>query len=291
VAEKRKILIQLDSDPQPSVFDRVVAIDAGADEVFSYSAVQGGQVRDLVHGAIFTRGPRDLKNTAIFIGGSSVAAGEQLLDEARKHLLPQFGLRVSMLLDANGANTTAAAAVRAASRHLALKDAAALVLGATGPVGQRVARLLAGEGARVRVGSRQLERAAVVSQILRTRLPSAEVEPVATGAKSELEAALAGRILVIAAGTAGAVLLPKAVRTSCPGLKVAIDLNAVPPLGIEGVEVTEKGVERDGILCYGAIGVGETKMKVHKAAIARLFEANDQILDAEQVYALAATLP
>src|SRR3954466_15173598 len=90
--DKRKILIQLDSDPQPSVFDRVVAIDAGADEVFSYGGVKPEQVRDLVHGAIFTRSPKDLKRTAVFIGGSDVAAGEKLLAEARKHMLPQFGL-------------------------------------------------------------------------------------------------------------------------------------------------------------------------------------------------------
>jgi hypothetical protein len=73
-------------------------------------------------------------------------------------------------------------------------------------------------------------------------------------------------------------------------LRVAIDLNAVPPLGIEGVEATDKGQERDGLLGYGALGVGATKMKIHKAAIARLFESNDQVLDAEEVYALALTL-
>jgi hypothetical protein len=289
--DKRKILIQLDSDAQPSVFDRVVALDAGAGEVFSYGAVHVGQVRDLVHGAIFTRGPKDLKHTALFIGGSSVAAGEKLLAETCRHMLPQFGLRVSVLLDANGANTTAAAAVRAASRHLTLKEAAALVLGGTGPVGQRVARLLAREGTRVRVGSRQLDRAAAVCETIRSRLPGAQVEPAAIGSKEELQAALAGRTLVIAAGAAGVVLLPKAARASCPSLKVAIDLNAVPPLGIEGVEVMDKAMEREGLLCYGAIAIGETKMKVHKAAIARLFESNDQVLDAEEVYALASALP
>ena len=86
--EKRKILIQLDSDAQPSVFDRVVAVDAGADLVFSYGAVQAGQVRELVHGAIFTRGSKDLNHTAFFIGGSDVAASEKLLAEFSrlKHL-------------------------------------------------------------------------------------------------------------------------------------------------------------------------------------------------------------
>src|SRR5438477_12334905 len=98
--DKRKILIQIDSDPQPSVFDRVVALDAGADQVFSYGGVRPEQVRDLVHGAIFTRGPKDLKSTALFIGGSDVAVGERLLVEVRRHMLPQFGLRVSVLLDA-----------------------------------------------------------------------------------------------------------------------------------------------------------------------------------------------
>jgi hypothetical protein len=289
--EKRKILIQLDSDPQPSVFDRVVAVDAGADEVFSYGGVKPEQVRGLVHGAIFTRGSKDLKSTAFFIGGSDVAAGERLLHEVKQHLLPQFGLRVSVLLDASGANTTAAAAVRAAARHLKLAGAAALVLGGTGPVGQRVARLLAREGAEVRVGSRQRDRARGVCDAIRTKINQARLEPVATSTPEELRAALEGRELVIAAGAAGAVLFPKSARAAASRLRVAIDLNAVPPSGIEGVEVMDKAKERDGVLCYGAIGVGDTKMKVHKAALALLFESNDQIMDAEEVYALAAALP
>src|SRR6516164_1396740 len=88
IMDKRTILVQLDSDPQPSVFDRVVAIDAGADEVFSYGSVKPEQVQGLVHGAIFTRGPKDLRHTAFFIGGSDVAAGERLLQETCRHLLP-----------------------------------------------------------------------------------------------------------------------------------------------------------------------------------------------------------
>lgn len=285
--DKRKILIQLDADPQPSVFDRVVALDAGADEVLSYGGVQPGQVQGLVHGAIFTRGPKDLKSTALFVGGSDVAAGERLLEEVRKHMLPQFGLRVSVLLDANGANTTAAAAVRAVARHLHLGQAKALVLGGTGPVGQRVARLLAREGTEVRVGSRQQARAASVCEAIRARVATAKVEPVGTGMAEELNAALEGRTLVVAAGAAGAVLLPKSARAACPTLRVAIDLNAVPPLGIEGVEVSDTGAERDGVIGYGALGVGGTKMKVHKAAVAKLFERNDQVMDAEEVYLLA----
>src|SRR5262245_693946 len=142
--EKRTILIQLDSDPNPSVFDRVVAIDSGAEEVFSYGGVKPEMLRDMVHGAIFTRGSKDLRRTAFFIGGSDVAAGERLLEEVVKHMVPEHGLRVSVMLDSNGANTTAVAAVRAAANHLSLNVSRALVLAGTGPVGQRVALLLAG---------------------------------------------------------------------------------------------------------------------------------------------------
>src|SRR5688572_22061185 len=86
----RTILIQLDSDAHPSVFDRVVAVDAGAELVFSYGGIRPEDVRSVVHGAIFTRGPKDLSRTALFIGGADVAAGERLLAEAVRHMLPQF---------------------------------------------------------------------------------------------------------------------------------------------------------------------------------------------------------
>jgi hypothetical protein len=285
--DKRKILIQLDTDPHPSVFDRVVAIDAGADELFSYGGVRPEQVRDLVHGAIFTRHPRDLKHTALFIGGSEVAAGERLLEEVRKHLLPQYGLRVSVLLDSNGCNTTASAAVQAAARHVDLAAGPALVLGGTGPVGQRVALLLARAGAPVRLGSRQREKAVQAAERIRARVPAARVEPAAGTDPDSLKTALDGCQLVIAAGAAGATLLPEAPRRACPTLKVLVDLNAVPPAGIEGVQPTDKGTARDNVLCYGALGVGDAKMKIHKAAIGKLFETNDAVLDIEEIFEIA----
>jgi hypothetical protein len=290
VVEKRKILIQLDSDALPSVFDRVVAVDAGADEVFSYGGVKPSLVRDLVHGAIFTRGPKDLNRTALFVGGSDVVLGEQLLAAAMAAMIPQFGLRVSVMLDANGANTTAAAAVRGVARHTDLASTLALVLGGTGPVGQRVCLLLGKLGADVRLASRQLQRATASADAIKAKAPEARIQPVGITSNDELSRALEGRTVAISAGAAGAVLLPRAVRASCPTLKVLIDLNAVPPMGIEGVEVTDKGTQRDSLICYGAVGVGDTKMKIHKAALARLFDRNDQVLDAEQIYALGQTM-
>jgi predicted dinucleotide-binding enzyme len=168
-----------------------------------------------------------------------------------------------------------------------LKGVSALVLGGTGPVGQRVARLLAHKGAIVRVGSRQAAKAQAVCREIEARVSGAKLEPVGTATTAEMQAALDGRVLVVAAGAAGVVLLPKDMRAACKSLKVAIDLNAVPPLGIDGVGVGDKAVDQAGVICYGAIGVGDTKMKVHKAAIASLFESNDKVLDAEEIYQIA----
>src|SRR6187200_1638254 len=135
-----RILVCLDSDPQPSVFDGVVAVDAGVDHLFRHGGVKADGVRDLVYGAMFTRGPADLKNTAVFIGGSDVEAGEELLAAAKACF---FGpMRVSLMLDSNGANTTAAAAVLSAGKHVPLAGATCAVLAGTGAVGQRVVRLL-----------------------------------------------------------------------------------------------------------------------------------------------------
>src|SRR3954471_13977840 len=97
------ILIQFDTDAQPSIFDAVVAVDSGAAQLFRHGGVTPENVRDLVYGAIFTRGMEDLKSTAIFVGGSDVAAGQRLLAKVEQTF---FGpMRVSTMLDSNGANT------------------------------------------------------------------------------------------------------------------------------------------------------------------------------------------
>ncbi len=285
---KPRILVQFDSDPHASLFDAVVGVDCQVDHLLQYSSVQREQVRDLVHGAMFTRGPGDLHNTAIFVGGSDVAAGEKLLQAVTDCF---FGpMRVSVMLDASGANTTAAAAVLAAARHVNLADAEALVLAGTGPVGQRVARLLALGGANVRVASRSKEKAESVCRRLRDQNHEAQVTGWSTASPAETAEALRGASVVIAAGAAGVELLPEETLRGARDVRVAIDLNAVPPLGIGGSNVMDAAVERHGVVCYGAIGVGGTKMKIHKAAIKKLFSGNDQVLDAEEIYAVGQEL-
>jgi len=199
-------------------------------------------------------------------------------------------MRVSVMMDANGANTTAAAAVLAAARHVNLAEITAVVLAGTGPVGQRAARLLARQGAKVRVASRKQGRATSACAAIAEVVDGGELIPVQTANDRETETACEGADVVIAAGAAGIQLLEKETRLANQTLKVVVDLNAVPPLGIEGTEVIDKGQERDGVICYGAIGVGGTKMKIHKEAIRRLFRSNDQVLDAEEIYAIGSEL-
>lgn len=287
---KPKILLQLDGDPQPSVFDSVVAIDAGADHLLRHGGVQPDDVESLVHGAIFTRGVDQLHQTAVFIGGSDVEAGERLLRAVRASFVGPF--RVSVMIDANGSNTTAVAAVLAAARHVELANQTALVLGGTGPVGQRVARLLARQGARVRVGSRGVDRAARACDAIRAveGLADASLTPVATNDAESTADAIDDCAVLIAAGAAGVELLSSRARENSTALRVAVDLNAVPPVGLAGIEVTDRGEERHGVACYGAIGVGGTKMKIHKAALRRLFKSREQILDAEEIFELGRDL-
>jgi hypothetical protein len=286
---KPKILIQLDTDAQPSVFDAVVAVDAGAEQLFRHGGVSPANVRDLVYGALFTRGPTDLSATAIFIGGSNVSAGEAVLDAVKKTFFGPF--RVSVLFDANGANTTAAAAVLAALKGVggSLEGVSVAVLAATGPVGHRAARLLSRLGAKVSVGSRSIDRARELAATL-VQATGREVTPFATADAADLTQSLRGKSVIISAGAAGVTILPASVWKALPDLRVLIDLNAVPPLGIEGIEATDKDAERGTVCAWGALGVGGTKMKIHKKAIQTLFTSNDKVFDAEEVLELGRSL-
>ncbi|PQO41377.1 NAD(P)-dependent methylenetetrahydromethanopterin dehydrogenase [Blastopirellula marina] len=283
-----KILLQLDPDPQISTFDSVVAVDSGVDQLFRHGGVAADQVRDLVYGLIFTRSPAELKNSAIFIGGSDVSTAETLLKAAVGSF---FGpMRVSILFDPNGANTTAAAAVLAAGRHHELAGTETLILAGTGPVGQRAARLLARQGARVRIASRKLEKATSVCESLKAEVAEGTFLPYAVSDEASLTAALAGVAVVIAAGAANVQLAAASALSQATDLQVLIDLNAAPPVGLEGVDPMDKAKQRDGRICYGAIGVGGTKMKIHKRALARIFEQNDLVLNAEEAYEIGREL-
>jgi hypothetical protein len=279
---KPRILIQLDTDAQASVFDAVVAIDTGAERLLQYANVKPEQVRDLVHGAMYTRGPQDLKNTAFFIGGSNVVHGEQVYRNAIDAMFDPF--RVSVMIDCNGSNSTAAAAVISASRHLELEGSTALVLAATGPVGQRVAKILANEKCTVYLSSRSLERSQeCVDQLLGQGIPANRLIAISSADQIWTDKAIRESQVVFGCGAAGVRLMTAEQLEQATELRVAIDLNAVPPLGIEGIGLTDKGVQRGNRVDYGALGVGGLKMKIHKASVASLFESNSRAIDCQEM--------
>jgi ribulose 1,5-bisphosphate synthetase/thiazole synthase len=284
----RKLLLQLDSSRLPSAFDQVVAYDAGADVVMSYGGVTEGDVRDLIHGCIFTRGPKDLHNTAVWIGGSNMSAGEQLLAMAQDALFAPFS--VSIMLDSNGSNTTAVAAVVKIEETLGdMRGKNVLILAGTGPVGQRAAGLLAKDGARVTITSRKPEQGEKARQFISARF-DVHVEAVTLNDPSKLPELLQGVDVLLNSGPAGVQMVPKSAWTGVKTLKVVVDLNAVPPLGIEGIDVKDAGVKRNGVVVFGAFGVGNFKTKLHKACVERLFTRNDLVLDAEAIAEIAREL-
>jgi methylenetetrahydrofolate/methylenetetrahydromethanopterin dehydrogenase (NADP+) len=285
----KKLLLQLDSSRLPSAFDQVVAHDAGADAIMSYGGIAEGDVRDLIHGCMFTRGPKDLKNTAVWIGGNNMSAGEQLLAVALDSMFKP--LTVSVMLDSNGSNTTAVAAVVKIEQALDgdLGDRKVVILAGTGPVGQRAAGLLAKDGARVTITSRKPEQGEKARRSIQERFQvSVDIVGMADG--SEAAKVIAGAEVVLNSGPAGVQMLPRSAWTGCKELKVLVDLNAVAPLGIEGLDLNDDGVVREGVKVFGAFGVGNFKTKLHKACVARLFTRNDLVLDAEAIAEIAREL-
>ncbi|HWZ61283.1 MAG TPA: methylene-tetrahydromethanopterin dehydrogenase N-terminal domain-containing protein [Gemmatimonadaceae bacterium] len=284
----RKLLLQLDSNRLPSVFDRVVGYDAGADEILSYGGIVAADVRDLIYGLIFTRGPKDLANSAVFIGGQDINVGDAILTAAQEVYFGAF--RVSLMLDSNGSNTTAVAAVAKIMQSAGdLQGKRVVVTAGTGPVGARAAGLLAKQGADVLITSRRGPDGERALRNIVARF-GGKLSCVQMSEPSQAAGVLEGAVVVLNCGPAGVQLIPRAAWANRTGLKVAVDLNAAPPLGIEGIEANDNGVTRDGVICYGALGVGGLKMKIHKRCIARLFESNDAVLDAEAIFDLARAL-
>jgi hypothetical protein len=279
-------LIQLDSDLQPSAFDAIVALDAGVDQLLTYREVDELNVIGLVHGAMFTRGPKQLHRTAIFIGGSDVGLGERLLKKVVDAFFGPF--RVSVMLDSNGSNTTAVAAVLSAQKNRSLRGVQVAVLGGTGPVGRRIAQLCARQEAAVQIVSRDRERAAKVIGHLGDG--QARIRPTEAQTPEQLAEVLRDAEVVFSAGAAGVEMLSAAVLSQLAQAKLLIDLNAVPPLGIAGVRVDDQGTARDGRVVFGAIGVGGLKMIIHRRAIDVLFASNGAVLDTASIFELAQAM-
>jgi methylenetetrahydrofolate/methylenetetrahydromethanopterin dehydrogenase (NADP+) len=194
------------------------------------------------------------------------------------------------MLDSNGSNTTAVAAVVKIEETLGdLKARKVLILAGTGPVGQRAAGLLAKAGAQVTITSRKPEQGEKARQFISARF-NVPVEAVTMNDPRQLPKLLEGVEVLLNSGPAGVQLVPESAWTGTRQLRIAVDLNAVPPLGIEGIEVGDADVERHGVVVFGAFGIGNFKTKLHKACVARLFTRNDLVLDAEAIAEIAREL-
>jgi len=280
----KKLLFQFDTDAFAASFDSVVSYDGGAYYVLTHANVTPENVTALVEGCIFTRAPKDKKNTAIFIGGSQVIAGQQLLAAVQNTFFMNF--KVSVMLDSNGCNTTAAAGVAKLASSGRLADKKAVVLAGTGPVGQRAAVMLAQEGADVYLTSRNIENAAKACQAMQQRF-GVNLTPIAAPDCDSRGEAIKEANIVFATGAAGVQLLKPEHWENNHALEMLADANATPPLGIGGTDMMDKGLERHGKIIWGAIGFGALKLALHRACIAQLFEDNQQVLDAEHIFALA----
>jgi hypothetical protein len=283
----KKLLFQFDTDSHPSAFDTVVAYDGGADHVIGYGNITPDNVGGLVDGTIFTRAPKDKKNTAIFIGGSNIEAGQNLLAAVQKHFFP--GFQVSVMLDSNGSNTTAAAAVAKLGSSASLAGKKAVVLAGTGPVGQRAAAMMALEGAQVSITSRHIFNAEKACFAMKERF-GVELSPLEAADYDSRAAAIQDANIVLATGAAGVELLKPEHWQNNPHLQLLADANATPPVGIGGTDVLDRGEKRHGKIVWGAIGFGALKLALHRACIAKLFEDNKQVFDAEIIFALAKAM-
>jgi hypothetical protein len=285
----KKVLLQLDTEEHPSPFDAIVAHDAGVDVLLAHSNVKAESARALAQDAFFTRGPDDLKNTAVWVGGKNVAAGEQIFGEVQKAFFGPF--RVSVMIDSNGCNTTAATTIARIVKERDVSGERAVVIG-LGAVGLRSATLLRGEGCEVVVstlspdlfeGSARKPRGLAVAKDL-------GLDVRAPGDRGELEGLLEGAQIVLSAGPAGVPVLRRDFWSSHPTIELLADYNAAEPLGVEDTKATDDMKDYDGKLVLGALAIGGPKMKVHKTCVRRLFESNEAILDTDAVYEIAKEL-
>ena len=290
----KKVLLQLDTDEHPSPFDAIVAHDAGVDVLLVARRRQGRGVR--ARSRRTPSSPAGSTTSTRWPSGSAArtcADGEEIFDEVQKAFFGPF--RVSVMLDSNGCNTTAATTIARIAKARDLSGDRAVVIG-LGAVGLRSAVLLQKEGCEVTVaalspdlfgGDRPLSPPARPRGRAAARPRRRASRPTAASSRRSLD------------GRADRPLRrPRPACRCCaatsgrahPTIELLADYNAAEPLGLEGTKATDDLADHDGKLVLGALAIGGPKMKVHKACVRRLFESNDQVLDTDAVYAIAKEL-
>lgn len=284
----KKLLLHFDTDSIPGSFDAIVAYDGGTDHLIQYAGITEDNCTPLVEGAIYTRAPKDKRNTAIFISGSDLNAGQRLLKAIQSHFFSDF--RVSIMLDSNGCNTTAAAAIALLDSHFPVKGKTAVVLAGTGPVGQRAAIMMMNCGAQnVLLSSRTLERARKVCDSISEQFGT-QLTPIECSDGNQTEGALQSADIAVATGKTGIRLVKHSQWDKLEKLKAIADVNTRPPTGFEGIETSDRAIQRDGKIVFGGLGIGALKLKLQRSCIRTLFGDNKQVLDANAVFDIARKL-
>jgi methylene-tetrahydromethanopterin dehydrogenase len=294
--EKPYLLHMITAAKNLSPFDVNMAYDAGWTACTPYTQVTLEEVAALTQDAIFSRGPKGVARTGIFLGGRDAHLALDMLAAARAAMVPPF--EVSVFADPSGAFTTAAAMIAGAEGCLRRSHGASLagtrcpIFGGTGPVGTAAAILLAHAGAHaVLVSHHSQARAEQTAERCNQRYGLN-----LAGADGSSDAAILGLVtdadLVFNAAAAGVQVLSARHLAAAGRLKVACDVNAVPPAGIEGIGVMDNGVpvpgSTSGALGLGALAVGNIKYKVQQALLRQMHEAGSpQYLGLDEAFAAA----
>jgi methylene-tetrahydromethanopterin dehydrogenase len=279
--EKPYILHLLTAARHASPFDVNMACDAGYDVVVPYTDVAVADVTALVQDAIFSRGPKGALRTGMYIGGRDIGIAADMLQAARKAMVPPF--EVSVFADPSGAFTTAAALVACVERQLRRGEAGALpgknvvVFGGTGPVGATAALLAVEAGAHATIVSRTLSRARSAADELRIRYGTA----IAAASMDDGLAALRSAEVVLACGGAGVRLVTATHLATAERLLVAADVNAVAPSGVEGVGAMDDGVSiaatSGKAVGIGALVVGGVKFQTQRSMLESMREGGKAV--------------
>ncbi len=293
--EKQFILHMLTTAKNLSPFDVNMALDAGWVSALSYTNVEPSEVQSLVQDAIFSRSKKNLRRTGIFIGGRDTKQAMDMLKIAKHSMVPPF--EVSVFADPSGAFTTAAGMVAAVERELATKfntglaGKTILALGGTGPVGQAAAVIAAQAGASVRIIGRQLEKAQTIADLCSNEFGDGKIT-VTAGADADKADYIKTADAVFATGAAGIELLSAELIASAPQLKVAADVNAVPPAGIAGVDAFQNGDpiagSNSGAVGIGALAIGNIKYHAQNSLLKKMLDSEIPVyLHFEHAFAVA----
>jgi len=298
---KQSIIHMIDPMPNASPFDINMAVDAGYDIVLPYSNVELWQVNGLVQDAIFSREPEGVKKTAVFIGGRDISLAKQMLDAAKKAMVPPF--EISVLADPSGAFTTAAALVACVEKELKdkhgmeLKDSRGIIFGGTGPVGIATGVIASLAGADITLVDHQsVENAQNAANEYNA---SCGCSMKGTVAASDADKAylLASVDIAFCTAKAGVEILSDSILADTNSLKVAGDVNAVPPLGIRGLDLQDFGaplthaVAADGAVGIGALAIGHIKYRTQQTLLKLLLEADKPVfIDFREAFTTAREL-